>query len=67
MNYRLRLKLFYKDGTTNELIIRTPPEVANEIQRKGMLAAEIYVDENIQSFGGFDIEDFKKNKGGVRK
>ena len=69
MRQRLRLVLLYKDGVRNEVIVQTSPDIAAAIQRKGLLAAEIYVDEFIQSFPGqssvgLPIDDFKTGKGG---
>jgi len=60
MSNRLRLDLLYKDGTNHELVINCPEEVAREIEHKGLVAAQIYVESFIQVPGGLEVDKFKK-------
>lgn len=63
MSFRLRINLLYRDGTKHELNLAIPPDVAKEIQNKGLLATQVYVDEFLQ----FQVPDnaiLSKFKGG---
>lgn len=46
--YKMRIKLFYKDGTSNELRMAVPEEVGNQIAIKGLVATTVYIDKFIQ-------------------
>jgi len=48
MSFRLRLNLLYKDGTAHELLLAIPPDIAEEIAHKGLMAAQIFVDKFVQ-------------------
>ena len=65
MNSRLRLRLHYKDGTQNEVVIQIPIAMGEAIQGKGLLAAQVFVDEYVESFPSMShLEDFQTKKGG---
>jgi len=48
MSLRMRINLLYKDGTNHELRLAIPPEVGDEITRKGLVATQVFVDKVIQ-------------------
>ena len=60
MSYRLRLILWYKDGTNRELTIQCPPDIADSITKKGLTLAQVFVDKFIQIQAGLEIDKFKK-------
>lgn len=68
MTMRMRLNLLYKDGTNHELRLAIPPEVGNEISKKGLVATQVFIDELIQVpvpgslRDNAILEDFKKDK-----
>jgi len=60
MSYRLRLILWYKDGTNRELTIQCPSDIADSIAKKGLTLAQVFVDKFIQIQAGLEIDKFKK-------
>ena len=66
MSIRLNIVLYYKDGSRCGLEINCPPDVAAEIERKGLVNAKIAVDRFMQfpnSKPALEINNFKKDGG----
>lgn len=51
MSHRLILVMIYQDGTQNGLKVECPPEVAAEIERKGLKFVNVQVEKFIQGSG----------------
>ena len=64
--YRMRIKLLYKDGQSQELRMAVPEEVGEQIAVKGLVATTVYIDKMVQTpvkgFGKDNVifEDFKR-------
>jgi len=65
MTHKLMLVLFYKDGTRCGLEIDCPPDVADEIQRKGLQSVKVQVEKFILTpvSKALELNKFKKNGG----
>lgn len=58
MSHKLTLLLLYKDGTKCGLEVDCPPDVAAEIERKGLYAVKVEVQKFILS----PVPELKVNK-----
>lgn len=56
---RLRIFLWYKDGSARRLQIAVPDEVANEVQRKGLMATTVLIDAPRQFPVNGHLDGFK--------
>jgi len=46
--YKMRVRLLYKDGTSQELRMAVPEAVGDQIAVKGLVATTVYIDKFIQ-------------------
>ena len=64
MSHKLTLVLLYKDGTKCGLEVDCPADVAAEIERKGLTAVRVQVDQYIQvPKPSLEVNKFLKEKG----
>lgn len=47
-NKRLLIKLWYKDQTYRDILLAIPDKMADEIAQKGLIFAQVFVQEKIQ-------------------